>query len=137
MNRPEVDLSSCDREPIHIPGSIQPHGLLLVVDSGSGTVIHAAGDVETRLGVADWHGARLDEVLGGDVATAVLTPEAVLPRCVVPPRATEAFDLSVSRGPGSIWWNSSRPRRPSFCPRCCRCSRWRLRPSTRRATSRR
>lgn len=99
MNRPEVDLSSCDREPIHIPGSIQPHGLLLVVDSGSGTVIHAAGDVETRLGVADWHGARLDEVLGGDVATAVLTPEAVLPRCVVPPRATEAFDLSVSRGP--------------------------------------
>ena len=26
-----VDLSSCDREPIHIPGSIQPHGMLLAV----------------------------------------------------------------------------------------------------------
>lgn len=26
---PAVDLSNCDREPIHIPGSIQPHGALL------------------------------------------------------------------------------------------------------------
>ncbi|RUO98465.1 MAG: GAF domain-containing protein [Hyphomicrobium sp.] len=27
-----IDLSNCDREPIHIPGSIQPHGCLLVAD---------------------------------------------------------------------------------------------------------
>ena len=26
----EADLTTCDREPIHIPGSIQPHGVLLV-----------------------------------------------------------------------------------------------------------
>ena len=26
------DLDACAREPIHIPGSIQPHGVLLVVD---------------------------------------------------------------------------------------------------------
>ena len=26
-----VDLSACDKEPIHIPGSIQPHGVLLAV----------------------------------------------------------------------------------------------------------
>ncbi|HEY9847381.1 MAG TPA: hypothetical protein V6D03_14450, partial [Candidatus Caenarcaniphilales bacterium] len=26
-----VDLTNCDREPIHIPGAIQPHGLLLVI----------------------------------------------------------------------------------------------------------
>ncbi|WP_158615332.1 ATP-binding protein [Acidipila sp. EB88] len=29
---PELDLTSCDREPIHIPGSIQPHGFLLGLD---------------------------------------------------------------------------------------------------------
>jgi light-regulated signal transduction histidine kinase (bacteriophytochrome) len=23
----EADLNTCDREPIHIPGSIQPHGV--------------------------------------------------------------------------------------------------------------
>lgn len=28
---PNVDLTNCDREPIHIPGLIQPHGLLLVL----------------------------------------------------------------------------------------------------------
>ena len=28
MNKP-VDLTNCDREPIHIPGSIQPFGFLL------------------------------------------------------------------------------------------------------------
>jgi light-regulated signal transduction histidine kinase (bacteriophytochrome) len=28
----EVDLGNCDREPIHIPGAIQPHGVLLGFD---------------------------------------------------------------------------------------------------------
>lgn len=35
MTPPEVavDLSTCDREPIHIPGAIQPHGVLLAFDT--------------------------------------------------------------------------------------------------------
>jgi light-regulated signal transduction histidine kinase (bacteriophytochrome)/DNA-binding response OmpR family regulator/HPt (histidine-containing phosphotransfer) domain-containing protein len=36
-----VDLSSCAREPIHIPGLIQPYGLLLVLDN-AGLVIRQA-----------------------------------------------------------------------------------------------
>ena len=36
---PGVDLTDCDREPIHIPGSIQPHGLLLIADADSLTVV--------------------------------------------------------------------------------------------------
>jgi chemotaxis family two-component system sensor kinase Cph1 len=32
---PQVDLSSCDLEPIRVPGSIQPHGRLLVLQPGS------------------------------------------------------------------------------------------------------
>jgi chemotaxis family two-component system sensor kinase Cph1 len=28
---PRVDLTNCDREPIHLPGSIQPHGFLLAL----------------------------------------------------------------------------------------------------------
>lgn len=27
----QVNLSNCDREPIHIPGSVQPFGFLLVL----------------------------------------------------------------------------------------------------------
>ena len=45
------DLTDCDREPIHIPGSIQPHGVLLAVDPASLKVVQIAGDTRT----ATWH----------------------------------------------------------------------------------
>jgi light-regulated signal transduction histidine kinase (bacteriophytochrome) len=48
----QVDLTSCDREPIHIPGSIQPHGVLLVVDLQTLTIAQFAGDASLLLGVA-------------------------------------------------------------------------------------
>ena len=38
--RPALDLTICDREPIHIPGTIQPHGVLFVL-SASGVHISA------------------------------------------------------------------------------------------------
>jgi light-regulated signal transduction histidine kinase (bacteriophytochrome) len=31
----EVDLSNCDLEPIRVPGSIQPHGRMLVLQPES------------------------------------------------------------------------------------------------------
>lgn len=37
------DLTSCDLELIHIPGSIQPYGIMLVAHPGSGRVIGYAG----------------------------------------------------------------------------------------------
>ncbi len=39
-----VDLTNCDREPIHIPGSILPHGAMLVVDPATMLVEQVAGD---------------------------------------------------------------------------------------------
>jgi len=36
-----VDLSNCDREPIHIPGSIQPHGALLAFARDGTLIIHS------------------------------------------------------------------------------------------------
>jgi two-component system, chemotaxis family, sensor kinase Cph1 len=46
---PLPDVSQCDREPIHIPGSIQPHGLMLVVDADSFIIRYVAGPVEGQL----------------------------------------------------------------------------------------
>lgn len=46
-----VDLSNCDREPIHIPGSILPHGAMLVVDPASFAIVQVAGDTGNLLGV--------------------------------------------------------------------------------------
>ncbi|GEO37957.1 signal transduction histidine kinase [Skermanella aerolata] len=40
----KVDLTSCDREPIHIPGSIQAHGALLVVGGEDLVIRQFAGD---------------------------------------------------------------------------------------------
>ena len=64
------DIAACDREPIHIPGSIQPHGLLLIADAASLSVRAGAGDIEHRLS-ADWQGRSLGELLGQDAVTAI------------------------------------------------------------------
>ncbi|HEY6633536.1 MAG TPA: histidine kinase dimerization/phosphoacceptor domain -containing protein [Rhizobiaceae bacterium] len=94
----DVDTGGCEREPIRIPGSIQPHGILLVVDRGTGRVTHAAGDVAGKLGAADWLHARVHDLLGAEVAEAILSADATLPRQVTPPLTDNTFDLSVARG---------------------------------------
>ncbi len=46
-----VDMDACAREPIHIPGSIQPYGVLLVIDPASGRVVQASATAAALLGV--------------------------------------------------------------------------------------
>lgn len=58
---PELDLASCDREPIHVPGSIQPHGALLAIAADL-TVIQASENVPA------FFGCPVDAVLGSTVA---------------------------------------------------------------------
>lgn len=57
-----VDMDACAREPIHIPGSIQPYGVLLVIDPASGTIVQASSTAIELLGV-DALGQRWDAVL--------------------------------------------------------------------------
>lgn len=64
------DLTVCDREPIHIPGAIQPHGILLIVDAGDLCVVGGAGDIEGALG-AEWSGRPLSELVGEGSAAAL------------------------------------------------------------------
>ncbi|BCG26663.1 histidine kinase [Pseudomonas tohonis] len=56
---------NCAREPIHIPGSIQPHGFMLVFDEAAGRVLQASENVREWLGLAveDLLGRHLDELL--------------------------------------------------------------------------
>ncbi|MCM2291012.1 GAF domain-containing protein [Allorhizobium sp. BGMRC 0089] len=54
MSPPQpVDLSNCDREPIHIPGSIQPHGCLLVTDAAMTTILRHSANAAAFLGIED------------------------------------------------------------------------------------
>ncbi|MEE8610829.1 MAG: histidine kinase dimerization/phosphoacceptor domain -containing protein [Sphingomonas aquatilis] len=66
-----LDLTICDREPIHIPGAIQPHGLLLVASiEGDHAVVAGAGDLETRLR-SDWLGQPLATLIGQEVGPLI------------------------------------------------------------------
>lgn len=60
-----LDQTACDREPIHIPGSIQPHGMLLVAELATGRTMGGAGDIEDRFG-DDWMGRGINDLLGFD-----------------------------------------------------------------------
>lgn len=39
VNRENVTLERCDQEPIHIPGTIQPHGYLISVDASDNLIV--------------------------------------------------------------------------------------------------
>ena len=45
------NLTNCDREPIHIPGAIQPHGLLLVVCRREWQIIQISHNTQDFLGI--------------------------------------------------------------------------------------
>jgi len=57
-----VDLTNCDREPIHVPGSIQPHGCLLVCDEALHTVLRCSENAAAflQLGASPRERAMLD-----------------------------------------------------------------------------
>lgn len=57
-----VDLTNCDREPIHIPGSVQPHATLLVLDGPQLVIRQASSNCGATLGLAH------EELLGESLA---------------------------------------------------------------------
>lgn len=50
MMNETVDLTNCDREPIHIPGLIQPHGVLLVLQEPELEIIQVSSNTFELLG---------------------------------------------------------------------------------------
>lgn len=68
-DRSTVDLTNCDREPIHIPGSIQPHGAMIVVDE-TGAVSFVSENIHEYLGDTNrqYAKAELVDVVGSNIA---------------------------------------------------------------------
>lgn len=66
----ETDLTNCDREPIHMPGAILPHGAMLVLDGDTFEILQAAGDTQGLLG------ASLHDLVGQSAAK-LLSPQQV------------------------------------------------------------
>lgn len=60
-----VDLDNCAREPIHVPGAIQPHGVLLALSEPDLVVRVASANVD------EWFGRSADAVVGAPVAAVI------------------------------------------------------------------
>lgn len=83
-----VDLDTCDREPIHLIGAVQPHGALLAVDEASMVVEYASPNTLAYVGALakDILGKPLGDLIGADnlaelasLALDPLTPELLRP----------------------------------------------------------
>ncbi|HET7471006.1 MAG TPA: GAF domain-containing protein, partial [Gemmatimonadales bacterium] len=84
-----VDLSACDREPIHIPASIQPHGLLLVLEEPSLRVEQVSANVLALFGRSP------AQVLGGGVDDLIGAAQAARIRAAVAGADLEGQPLYV------------------------------------------
>ena len=60
-----ADLTDCDREPIHIPGTIQPHGVLLVLAEPALSVAQVSDNVGQHLSLD------VGDILGRPLATII------------------------------------------------------------------
>jgi diguanylate cyclase (GGDEF)-like protein len=73
----ERDLARCADEPIHIPGSIQPHGVLIAADAVSLTITHVSANFGCCSGPAERAlGRNLTEVIGAEACAAICSPGA-------------------------------------------------------------
>ncbi|GLV55374.1 histidine kinase [Dictyobacter sp. S3.2.2.5] len=63
-----IDLQDCAREPIHIPGAIQPHGVMLILDSHSYRILQVSSNSREVIG-------RAADALLGESLEELLAPE--------------------------------------------------------------
>ena len=110
MNAP-VDLTNCDREPIHIPGTIQTHGALIACDAGLTHITRHSLNAHAMLGLGDSQpliGESVENVFGhetthdlrNELTTASLTRRPSL-RFGLAVKGRE-FDVSVHRAGNEV-----------------------------------
>lgn len=95
-----VDLRQCDAEPIHLPGSIQPHGVLLALHGPELRITQASATSRVLLGVA------VEELLGRELATAFVSSAGAGPSAELAERVREALLhwRSLPDAPASFSW---------------------------------
>lgn len=66
VNREIVNLTNCEHEPIHIPGSIQPHGFLIAVDAATFEILFCSENVNEyiQLSVSDILSKKAEAIFG-------------------------------------------------------------------------
>lgn len=91
-----IDLANCDREPIHIPGAVQPHGLLIALEQPTLSIAMASASMQEHLGVAPASllGTRLEPLIGSRATEQV--------RALIRGTVERKFDVIVTDGGPAI-----------------------------------
>ncbi|WP_293235964.1 SpoIIE family protein phosphatase [Mycolicibacterium sp.] len=108
-----IDLDNCAREPIHIPGSVQPRGVLAVLREPEFEVRQVSANVERLLGrpVADVVGRHLSALVGIEQASRIQQAASTFGDlrqrnpldCVVEVAGElKPFDVILHREPGGV-----------------------------------
>jgi len=108
-----IDLDNCAREPIHIPGSVQPRGVLVVVREPEFEVRQVSANVEELLGhpVESVLGRHLSALMGASQAARVQQAASIVGdlhrrnpvECVLDVRGKSLeFDAILHREPGGV-----------------------------------
>jgi chemotaxis family two-component system sensor kinase Cph1 len=115
----QADLSNCELEQIHLAGSIQPHGALLLVREPELVIVQASANAGDLLRVPDRLLGRTLAELGGDLCKLVrahlgdsLERIPVAVRCRVGPSQAE-LDGFIHRPPGGGLVIELEPSSPS------------------------
>ena len=80
MSASDLLADDCANEPIHIPGSIQPHGLLLTLSEPALEILQTSTNLNAALGLGPEppSGRTLGEVLGEEALAKVMLALAAL-----------------------------------------------------------
>ncbi|WP_422010647.1 HWE histidine kinase domain-containing protein [Reyranella sp.] len=102
---PAVDLTNCDREPIHLLGAVQPFGFLIALDSTQWIITRVSSNAAAWLGggPAELVGRPIEDVfthdaihlIRGQLQTAVFTSTVARAFSVALLRDGSRFDLAV------------------------------------------
>lgn len=119
MNAP-VDLTNCDREPIHVPGTIQAHGALVACDASLSRITRHSANTHALLGLDEavtLNGATLEDIVGFEATHALRNAlsHAALERRPALHFGLEiggqSFDTSVHRSGSEVIVEFEQPRR--------------------------
>jgi len=107
-----ITLTNCDREPIHIPGLVQPYGFLLCLDEATKQIVQASENVEAHAGISadELLHKGLERLLGPDRLADI---QALWPTLGTTPKLLGArldyvkgqpfFKLILHRYDGLVW----------------------------------
>ncbi|ACO48198.1 ATP-binding protein [Deinococcus deserti] len=93
LGGPAIDASNCAREPIHIPGSIQPHGALLVLS------VHEMCIVQVSANIPEFFERPAESLLGQPLELLV-TPTSLSPlkKMLTLEGRTHTFPVTLLKG---------------------------------------